>query len=401
MVLKTRDRPRRAEKGVRATRGKYLARTKNSATSLGNLGSSVGFAGVGKVEVAYRAPRRLTSSALASFSSTGSEMASARGATAADLRLLTRSRLSLPPTNSLAPSLAAGAFAATRPARFPHRVDAPAAVIAPESATVDDAMVHYTCVTPEGAREEMEAPRSRKLVTTAYPRDFRHRQPVLLIRERGFIYNTQFLQRANSLYFFPEGDDAKERRFHLHSIKRGDRTHASDPMEPLNAMSAADAADAFVKCCGSPEFGRRMAAARPFASFDDVLATSRKVWYDCPAAEWELAFKAHPRIGDVSALKEKFASTANWCEGEQSAAQASMDDATINELAEWNKKYEEKFGRVFLICASGKPADVILAALKERYPNEQDVELRNAADEQQKTTEIRLEKLRADLTAKL
>lgn len=193
----------------------------------------------------------------------------------------------------------------------------------------------------------------------------------------------------------------KKRRFHLHSIKRGDRTHASDPMEPLNAMSAADAADAFVKCCGSPEFGRRMAAARPFASFDDVLATSRKVWYDCPAAEWELAFKAHPRIGDVSALKEKFASTANWCEGEQSAAQASMDDATINELAEWNKKYEEKFGRVFLICASGKPADVILAALKERYPNEQDVELRNAADEQQKITEIRLEKLRADLTAKL
>lgn len=201
MVLKTRDRPQRAEKGVSATRGKYLARTKNSATSLGNLGSSVGFAGVGKVEVAYRAPRRLTSSALASFSSTGSEMASARGATAADLRLLTRSRLSLPPTNSLAPSLAAGAFAATRPARFPHRVDAPAAVIAPESATVDDAMVHYTCVTPEGAREEMEGPRSRKLVTTAYPRDFRHRQPVLLIRERGFIYHTQFIHRANSLFF--------------------------------------------------------------------------------------------------------------------------------------------------------------------------------------------------------
>ena len=106
-----------------------------------------------------------------------------------------------------------------------------------------------------------------------------------------------------------------KRRFPSHSIKRGDRTHASDPMEPLNAMSAADAADAFVKCCGSPEFGRRMAAARPFASFDDVLATSRKVWYDCPAEEWELAFKADPRIGDVSALKEKFASTANWCEG--------------------------------------------------------------------------------------
>ena len=172
-------------------------------------------------------------------------------------------------------------------------------------------------------------------------------------------------------------------------------------MEALNAMTAADAADAFVKCCGSPEFGRRMAAARPFSSFDDVLAASRKVWYDCPVAEWELAFKAHPRIGDVSKPKEKFASTASWCEGEQSAAQASMDDATINELAEWNRRYEEKFGRVFLICASGKPANVILAALKERYPNEQDVELRNAADEQQKITEIRLEKLRADLTAKL
>ena len=192
-----------------------------------------------------------------------------------------------------------------------------------------------------------------------------------------------------------------KRRFPpVRSSARAEGT-ASQTMEALNAMTAADAADAFVKCCGSPEFGRRMAAARPFSSFDDVLAASRKVWYDCPVAEWELAFKAHPRIGDVSKLKEKFASTASWCEGEQSAAQASMDDATINELAEWNERYEEKFGRVFLICASGKPAHVILAALKERYPNEQDVELRNAADEQQKITEIRLEKLRADLTAKL
>lgn len=164
----------------------------------------------------------------------------------------------------------------------------------------------------------------------------------------------------------------------------------------INAMSAEEAGDKFVQCCGSPAFGARMAAARPFNSYGEMVAASRRVWWnECDMQEWKKAFEAHPRIGDVSQLREKFASTAQWCEGEQSAALESSNEQVLQELADWNKKYEEKFGHIFIVCASGKPAAEILAALKERYPNSPYAELGITAGEQQKITEIRLEKLGA------
>ena len=106
----------------------------------------------------------------------------------------------------------------------------------------------------------------------------------------------------------------------------------------INAVSAAEAADAFVRCCGSPRFGELMAAARPFKSHGAMVAASRRIWHnECSLGEWKLAFEAHPRIGDVSQLREKFASTAAWCEGEQSAALASSNEQVLQELAAWNK----------------------------------------------------------------
>ena len=162
----------------------------------------------------------------------------------------------------------------------------------------------------------------------------------------------------------------------------------------INALSPTEASEAFVRCCGSPVFGERMAAARPFRSHGAMVAASRRIWHnECSISEWRLAFDAHPRIGDVSQLREKFASTAKWCEGEQSTALESADESVLLELAEWNRKYEEKFGHIFIVCASGKPASVILAALKERYPNAPFAELGITAAEQQKITEIRLAKL--------
>lgn len=106
----------------------------------------------------------------------------------------------------------------------------------------------------------------------------------------------------------------------------------------INAVSAAEAADAFVRCCGSPRFGELMAAARPFKSHGAMVAASRRIWHnECSMEEWKLAFEAHPRIGDVSQLREKFASTATWCEGEQSAALESSNEQVLQELAAWNK----------------------------------------------------------------
>ncbi|CAI5486823.1 unnamed protein product [Closterium sp. Naga37s-1] len=107
---------------------------------------------------------------------------------------------------------------------------------------------------------------------------------------------------------------------------------------------------------------------------------------------WLEAFSAHPRIGDAASLKRKFA-TQQWSQGEQAAALQSSDDTFFQEMAEGNRRYEQRFGHIFIICAQGKPAPEILAALKERLANQPIYEVQLAAKEQEKITQLRLEKL--------
>ncbi|KAG0618551.1 hypothetical protein M758_4G072800 [Ceratodon purpureus] len=149
----------------------------------------------------------------------------------------------------------------------------------------------------------------------------------------------------------------------------------------------------FLGCCGSTRFAREMALRGPFSSLDLAVEASREIWWNkVDVSGWLEAFAAHPRIGDVEALRTKFASE-RFCSGEQEAALSSANEQTLHELADWNRKYEGKFGFVFLICAAGKSSSEILAALKERYSNRPIEELQNAASEQQKITELRLAKL--------
>ncbi len=109
-------------------------------------------------------------------------------------------------------------------------------------------------------------------------------------------------------------------------------------------------------------------------------------------ADWLEAFAAHPRIGDVDALRAKFAATAAWASGEQ-AGVAGASESTLRALAEGNRDYEAKFGHIFIVCATGKTADEMLGLLRERLANEPDAELAVAAAEQAKITAIRLRKL--------
>eukprot|EP00897_Mesotaenium_endlicherianum_P001084 jgi/Mesen1/10977/ME000096S10550 len=171
-----------------------------------------------------------------------------------------------------------------------------------------------------------------------------------------------------------------------------DGSHNS--VEFLNALGPREASDAIFNCCGSKLFAERVEQARPFEDFQHVLDVANRVWWEeVPITGWLEAFAAHPRIGDVAGLRQKFASTAELCEGEQSAALMSADEQTLQELAAWNAKYEEKFGHVFLICAAGKSSSHVLEALKARYPNQPIYELQMAAKEQQQITELRLRRL--------
>jgi OHCU decarboxylase len=142
--------------------------------------------------------------------------------------------------------------------------------------------------------------------------------------------------------------------------------------------------DQLRSCCGSSRWVDRMRAAQPFADRDALLAAADELWRDLAPGDWLEAFACHPRIGDRSAG------------GEAAREQAGVVRASAEVLAglvEGNHAYQARFGHVFLICATGKTADEMLAELRVRLGNEPDRELAIAAEEQRKITRLRLQKL--------
>ncbi|VAH89630.1 uric acid degradation bifunctional protein TTL-like isoform X4 [Triticum dicoccoides] len=145
---------------------------------------------------------------------------------------------------------------------------------------------------------------------------------------------------------------------------------------------------------GSRRFAAALAAASPFDSLADALLAARRIWLnEVDVTGWLEAFAAHPPIGTTSS------SVSKWSKEEQSAALSTATDSTAQELSEWNAKYREKFGFVFMICASGRTAPEVLAELKRRYANRPIVELEAAAEEELKISELRLTKLFSAETA--
>lgn len=163
-------------------------------------------------------------------------------------------------------------------------------------------------------------------------------------------------------------------------------------LSELDQLPAAEARAAFERCCGARRWVDAMVAGRPYRSVEALYMTSEREYQALRREDWLEAFSHHPRIGDASALREKFASTAAWAGAEQSGA-AAADDATLEALALGNQEYERRFGYIFIVCATGKSAEEMLALLKARLPNAPDAELAIAADEQRKITRLRLAKL--------
>jgi allantoicase len=162
----------------------------------------------------------------------------------------------------------------------------------------------------------------------------------------------------------------------------------------LNEASRDDASAELLKCCGSRRWAARLADLRPFASHLDLLSAADQVFSKLDDGDWLEAFAAHPRIGDRAAIASRFGETRSWAEGEQAGALVAPD-AVLDELARGNQAYEERFGHVFLICATGQSAFRMLASLRDRLANPPDIELQIAADEQRRISRLRLEKLLA------
>jgi 2-oxo-4-hydroxy-4-carboxy-5-ureidoimidazoline decarboxylase len=156
-------------------------------------------------------------------------------------------------------------------------------------------------------------------------------------------------------------------------------------LKELNALSGAEAEAEFLKCCGSQRWATAMAARRLFKSKDDLYQAAEEEWWKLKYPDWLEAFSHHPRIGER-------AKAQGFAKQEQSGA-SGASDATLLSLESLNRLYEEKFGFVFLIFATGKTADEMLGALQRRLQNGRDMELKNAVGEQAKITRLRLEKL--------
>ncbi len=160
----------------------------------------------------------------------------------------------------------------------------------------------------------------------------------------------------------------------------------------FNALDSASAKQELLRCCGCGRWADGVATARPFKDKESLFAAADAAWAQTAEKEWLEAFSHHPRIGGKDALREKFAATKSWAQGEQAGA-AAANEATLDALAAGNEDYEAKFGHIFIVCATGKSAAEMLDLLKSRLPNDARSEIRLAAAEQHKITKIRLEKL--------
>lgn len=162
----------------------------------------------------------------------------------------------------------------------------------------------------------------------------------------------------------------------------------------LNSVEKQALKQALTNCCGASAWVKKMIQIFPVDSKETLLAKANELWYQCNEEDWREAFTHHPKIGDVDSLKEKFASTSAWAEGEQSAVKQTSAEV-LEALAEGNKRYEQKFGYIFIVCATGKPAEEMLALLQTRLANQPEDEIKIAMEEQNKITKLRLQKLLA------
>lgn len=157
-------------------------------------------------------------------------------------------------------------------------------------------------------------------------------------------------------------------------------------------MPADRATELLGECCGASKWISEMVARRPFISRERLLSAADDVWRSLGPENWREAFAHHPRIGERTNAVQQSERGAAWAAAEQSGVERAAGDVR-EALANVNREYEQRFGYIYIVSATGKSAVEMLGLARERIGNEPDVELRVAAEEQRKITRLRLEKL--------
>ena len=160
----------------------------------------------------------------------------------------------------------------------------------------------------------------------------------------------------------------------------------------LNTLPAASLKTELFRCCGSTAWVEKMIRFFPMDDLVEMLEDAEEQWYACTEADWREAFAHHPKIGDIESLSGKFSDTGEWATAEQDNVNVASGE-TITRLALVNEAYEKKFGYIFIVSATGKTAEEMLALMEQRLSNTAQDEISIAAEEQIKITLLRLQKL--------
>ncbi|MFG1496750.1 2-oxo-4-hydroxy-4-carboxy-5-ureidoimidazoline decarboxylase [Saccharospirillum sp. HFRX-1] len=161
-------------------------------------------------------------------------------------------------------------------------------------------------------------------------------------------------------------------------------------VEEINALPADQMAAFLRTTCTAERWIERMVAARPFKDRTDLLDSARIHWAGTNEEDWRQAFEGHPMIGDIDSLRAKYHASKDLSSAEQAGA-TGASEATLQALAEGNKRYLKRHGFIFIVFASGKTADQMLELLNARIDNSTDQELKLAAQQQLKITLKRLD----------
>jgi 2-oxo-4-hydroxy-4-carboxy-5-ureidoimidazoline decarboxylase len=163
-------------------------------------------------------------------------------------------------------------------------------------------------------------------------------------------------------------------------------------IEEFDLLSPAQASALLHACCGSRRWVREMVARRPFGSRDRLVREAAAAWRSLGPADWQEAFAHHPRIGERQGARSQSGLGERWSAGEQAGANPA-EGTVRQQLERINREYEDRFGYIYIVCASGRTAEDLLQAARARLAHDPAEELEIAAEEQLKITLLRLDKL--------
>jgi 2-oxo-4-hydroxy-4-carboxy-5-ureidoimidazoline decarboxylase len=162
-----------------------------------------------------------------------------------------------------------------------------------------------------------------------------------------------------------------------------------EPRPRIDDEAPEDAREILRESCGSELWVQRMMARRPFGTRDALLAAAREEWFALSETEWQQAFGDHPRIGDRAALRDRFGAAPDLPGKEQAGVKGASEEI-LDALARGNREYLDRFGYIFIVCATGLSAEEMLDRLHARLGNDPWTEIRVAAEEHARITELRL-----------